>query len=186
MTHEQHCVRRFCESGDEEAFRELYRLHAPVLYRMSCRMLGLSAEAAQDVVQETWLRAARALPEFRWESTLSTWLTGIAINRCRELLRQSRRTYGMAGGADADELPAPAVPAGMRLDLEQAIGRLAEACREVLLLHDVEGYTHGEIATMLGIASGTSKSQLSRARRLLRQMLRPALADAAEGKDHDR
>jgi RNA polymerase sigma factor (sigma-70 family) len=182
MSREKQCVQRFCESGDEEAFRELYRLHAPGLYRMSCRMLGRSGEPAQDVVQETWMRAAKALPEFRWDSSLGTWLMGIAINRCREVLRQSHHPNGTNGSAV--DLPGPVASEGLRLDLERAVARLAEGYREVLLLHDVEGYTHQEIGTVLGIAPGTSKSQLSRARRLLREMLRPALADAPQGEGH--
>jgi len=183
MTSERQCAQRFCESGDENAFRELYRLHAPALYRMSFRMLGRSRDSAQDVVQETWLRAATALPAFRWESSLGTWLMGIAINRCREVLRESHRSDRADG--NAEEPPRPASSDGLRLDLEQAVACLAEGYREVLLLHDVEGYTHSEIGVALGISPGTSKSQLSRARRLLREVLRPIHAVVPEGGSHD-
>jgi RNA polymerase sigma-70 factor, ECF subfamily len=191
MTREQQCVQRFCASGDEDAFRELYRLHAAALYRMSCRMLGSSGEPAEDAVQETWLRAARSLPAFRWESSLATWLMGIAINCCREARRRRlSRSRDAALDDERNWLSRTAPQDARQLDLEQAIARLGEEDREVLLLHDVEGYTHAEIGAALGIPEGTSKSHLSRARRRLRKMLSEvpaaASANASEGERHAR
>ena len=109
-----------------------------------------------------------ALPRFRWESKLSTWLVGITINRCRELLRAERRDAShVVEDHGNSALAAPAT----QVDLERALMRLAPGYREVLLLHDVEGYTHEEIATILSIDPGTSKSQLARARAALRKFL---------------
>jgi RNA polymerase sigma-70 factor, ECF subfamily len=163
-------IARFCDHRDEAAFRQLYRQHSPLLYRVAFRMLGSDA-AAQDSVQDTWTRAARALPQFRRQSKLSTWLVGIAINRCREMLRENRREQ-LQLVEDRRGSPA-ARSAAMQIDLERAISQLAPGYREVLVLHDVEGYTHEEIAEILSIDSGTSKSQLSRARGGLRKLLKP-------------
>jgi len=125
---------------------------------------------AEDALQEAWLRAARSLDRFDGRSTLRTWLTGIALNCARE----GRRSRGGPAPAEADAPPAP--PSGpasgdLRLDLERAVDALPEGYRLVLVLHDVWGHGHAEIAAMLGIAEATSRSQLARARRLVRQRL---------------
>jgi RNA polymerase sigma factor (sigma-70 family) len=155
-------------SGDEAAFRELYRRYTPRLQRIAAAVLDNYDHEAEDVVQETWLRAAAALRTFRWGSSLSTWLSAIAINRAREVLRGRKRwgTY-----ATADDLPAPAAPVTERIDLERAVSQLPAGYRSVYELFDVEGYSHEEIAARLGIAPGTSKSQLFHARRSLRALL---------------
>ena len=135
--------------------------------------MGGRAAEAEDAVQDTWVRATARLAEFRGESSLRTWLAGFAINCCRE--RRRRR--------DPDGAPAPAPsvddPVVDRLDLERAIAALPDGHREVFVLHDLEGFTHEEIAARLGIVPGTSKSQLSRARSALRAHMaraeRPAL-----------
>ena len=160
---------RFRDHRDEAAFRRLFRLHSPQLYRIAYRLVGSDADS-QDTVQETWIRAAIALPEFRWESKLSTWLVGILLNCCRELRRAERPDQ-----FDLEERNsrAAASPIAEGIDLERALSRLAPGYREVLLLHDVEGYTHEEIAQILSIDPGTSKSQLSRARSVLRDLLEP-------------
>jgi RNA polymerase sigma-70 factor (ECF subfamily) len=133
---------------------------------MARRLVG-DAESADDVVQDTWIRAALGLAAFRWESRLSTWLAGIAINRCREVLRQRRRDLL----PESEESPAGRGLEGERIDLERAVNALAAGYREVLVLHDVYGYTHEQIAALLEIEVGTSKSQLSRARRTVRERL---------------
>ncbi|HUK63349.1 MAG TPA: sigma-70 family RNA polymerase sigma factor [Dongiaceae bacterium] len=156
--------------GEERAFRELYRRHTPVLYQVALRLLGGSEADAQDVVQESWVRASLKLGDFRWESSLRTWLTGIVINRARELLRRRSRRPMTA----LDDAPEPAVPPPPhldRVDLERAIATLPDGSRMVLVLHDIEGYTHEEIGHQLGISPGTSKSQLFAARRALRTRL---------------
>jgi RNA polymerase sigma-70 factor (ECF subfamily) len=157
--------------GDEAAFRELYRRFTPRLFAVSLRLLARRADA-EDAVQETWLRAVRGLGGFRGDSSLSTWLTGIAIRCSLELLRarrpQVRDEHGPA-------MPAPHVT----IDLERAVAELPDGYRAVLVLHDIEGHTHQEIAALLDIEPGTSKSQLFHARRELRSRLSPV----AEGVD---
>lgn len=171
QTQEREWAEALVRSGDETAFRHLYRLHTPRLYGFASRLVGETE--AEDVVQETWVRAVRKLDGFRWRSALSTWLVGIVHNLCRERLR--RRSRHEARQAD---VPVPtqwvAATGGLRLDLERAIALLPDGCRAVLLLHDVEGLTHQEIAQRLGIAAGTSKSQLSEGRRRLRAWLKGA------------
>lgn len=166
--------RALCEAvvhaGDERAFRRLYRHHSPAIYQLVLRMLGGSAPDAEDVVQETWVRAARQLGRFRWESSLRTWLCAIALNQAREILRRR----GRAPATDPEGAPPPRAPVardGERIDLERAIARLPDGYRTVLVLHDVEGYTHEEISRHLDIAVGTSKSQLFDARRAMRSLL---------------
>lgn len=159
------------ERGDEKAFRELYRRHTPRLFQFVLRLLGGAEVDAEDVVQETWLRAAQHLGNFRWESSLSTWLGGIGLNVCRDLWRKRN-------GRDLDwDASSEAPVAGARsdewIDLERAMTLLPVGYRTVLILHDLEGYTHDEIGEQLGIATGTSKSQLSCARRAVRAMLNP-------------
>jgi RNA polymerase sigma-70 factor (ECF subfamily) len=150
-------------SNDEAAFRQLYRRHTPAMYAAARRLASRHVTSAEDVVQEAWLRAVRQLSGFRGESSLRTWLVGIAI-RCA--LESCRRRV-LAPAADPDTLATP--PAVPPLDLESAVAALAEGYRQVLLLHDLYGYTHAEISALMGIDEGTSKSQLSRARAALRR-----------------
>lgn len=159
-------------SGDEAAFRDLYRRHTPRLFQLVVRLAG-NEQDAEDIVQEAWIRAAEAAANFRWESGFSTWLTGIAINRFRELLR--KRNRWPAVGLDAVGDPeSPPESTGERVDLEKALSLLPLGYRTVLVLHDLEGYHHDEIAEQLGIAPGTSKSQLFHARRYVRALLEPS------------
>lgn len=138
-------------------------------------MVGGRETEAEEIVQETWIRAVRGLPGFEWRSTLRTWLTGIAVNCFREHLRRRRRGPGPSVRDPADlALPdarTTVLASAQRIDLERAIAGLPDGYREVLILHDVQGYTHAEIAGLLGIAPGTSKSQLARGRRALRKVL---------------
>lgn len=152
--------------GDAVAWRVLYRRHTPELLRLAA-LLAERREDADDLVHDTWLRAARGASRFAGRSVVRTWLTGILLNCVREWRRASLR----AGEVELPEdLPGqdPDPPLRVdRLDLERAVAGLPAGYREVLLLHDVEGYTHVEIADLLGIEAGTSKSQLSRARRAM-------------------
>lgn len=159
-------------AGDEHSFRVLYRRHTPRLLQLVLRVVGGAADDADDVVQETWIAAVAGLERFRWEASFRTWLTGIAINRCRVLLKKRGRW------TELDEettlmLTAPAVHGGERIDLERAIALLPTGYRTVMMLHDVEGFTHEEIGAQLGVATGTSKAQLFHARRALRALLDP-------------
>lgn len=176
-------TQRFLARRDEDAFRQLYRRHTPRMYALALRLLAGSAAEAEDAIQDAWLRAAEALERFEWRSSLPTWLCGIAINCARERLRSPHLrlvTTDRAVEAQIESRPsasarsaaaAPRRSEADRIDLERAIAALPDGYREVLVLHDVEGMTHGEIGVMLGVAPGTSKSQLHHARRALRAAL---------------
>jgi RNA polymerase sigma factor (sigma-70 family) len=159
------------ERGDERAFRELYRRHTPRLYAFVLRVIGGDEADAEDVVQETWLRAVRGLSGFRWDAQFGTWLIGIGFNRARDQLRRRGARLEVAAGDEQADGVTPRPPLEAGIDLERAIAALPPGYRSVLLLHDVEGFTHQEIGERLGIAPGTSKSQLSGARRALRAQL---------------
>ena len=165
-------VRDFLGRKDETAFRRLYRRHSPALYALSLRLVAGSEADAQDILQETWIRAARALARFAWRSSLSTWLAGIAVRCCWELLSQQRRSHeSLREAAPQTEAPTHEDDREQRVDLERAIAALPDGYRAVFVLRDMVGYTHGEIGTLLGIHPGTSKSQLHHARHALREYL---------------
>jgi RNA polymerase sigma-70 factor, ECF subfamily len=167
-----------CQAGSAEAFEELYHAHASRLYNLVLRMTG-SPEEAEDLLQDVFLHAHRKLLSFRGESSVGTWLYRLAMNRCLDYLRSRQAKTGRVtesldacSGAEA-AAPMPAVPTPVRrLDLDRAIGTLPKRCRAVFLLHDVEGFDHREIASILGISEGTSKSQVHKARVKLRAILR--------------
>jgi RNA polymerase sigma-70 factor, ECF subfamily len=137
------------------------------LYGMAVRFCGNEMDA-QDALQEMWIRACRNMANFKWESAFRTWATGILINCARELSRK----HGRLREGSEDELNPELVSevSNIALSLENAIAQLPDGYRHVLVLHDVEGYTHGEITALLCITAGTSKSQLHRARRALRNL----------------
>ncbi|HUE97415.1 MAG TPA: sigma-70 family RNA polymerase sigma factor [Longimicrobiaceae bacterium] len=170
---EQALVRQAAR-GDEGAMHALYRRYAPRVYAVVRRIAGEDA-LADDWAQEAWIRAFRSLPSFRGDASFSTWLHRVAVNSALQGKRSRKRH-------DTRERPLPAViaaeaeadPAVLRIALERAVERLPDGMRHILVLHDVEGFTHEEIGDMLGIASGTSKSQLSKARAKMREMLRSA------------
>jgi RNA polymerase sigma-70 factor (ECF subfamily) len=158
------------DTGDEVAFRQLYRRHTPRLLGFVHRLLGRDDADAEDAVQETWIRACQSLGRFRWDSLFSTWLHGIGLNVVRDRIRRDARSRVV----DLEQMPEqPVAPPSteQRIDLERAIATLPDGYRIVLVLHDVEGMKHREIAEQLGITDGTSKSQLSHARRMLRELL---------------
>jgi RNA polymerase sigma-70 factor (ECF subfamily) len=155
-------------AGDEAAFRVLYHRHTPRLRWLVLRLLGGHEADADDAVQEGWVRAVAGLPGFRGEAVFGSWLSAIAIRVAWETIRKRRPWVAMTEDVDAATLPFDLED---RVDLEQALGRLPDPQRMVVVLHDVEGFTHDEIATHLGIAEGTSKSHLHRARQALRLML---------------
>lgn len=173
---DQELARLVTEEGDEDAFRALYRRHNPRVHRFVLRLVGNNVQEAEDILQETWLRATRALAGFRWESAFSSWLSGIALNRVREMARKQKRSLVEVDGEW--ELPVAPKDAGTRIDLERALELLPLGFRTVLVLHDVEGYTHREIGDRLGITDGTSKSQLHGARKAMRRILNVGLETA--------
>ena len=155
--------------GDEAAFRALYARHTPRLRMIIVRLLGAARrDEVDDVVQETWLAGCRGLHRYAGDAKFASWLTTIGI----------RASYArFARGSDIetelfDELPAPAgVGPASVIDLERALSQLPDHQRVVVVLHDVEGFTHEEIGRHLGIATGTAKATLSRARAALRRLL---------------
>jgi RNA polymerase sigma factor (sigma-70 family) len=155
--------------GDEAAFRALYHRHTPRLRMIVMRLLGASRrDEVDDVVQETWLAGCRGLHRYAGDAKFSSWLTTIGI----------RAAYGrFARGGETetdlfDEIPAPEGPGpGATVDLDRALSHLPDHQRVVVVLHDVEGFTHEEIARHLDVAVGTSKATLSRARAVLRRLL---------------
>ncbi len=160
--------------GDAQAFEELYRENVGRVYAICLRMTGNASEA-EDLAQEALVRAWQKLGSFRGESSFSTWLHRLTVNLVLSDRRsKSRRAKYVTVTDDLTRFekktpgPAPHVP----LDLEQAIATLPEGARNVFVLHDVEGYRHTEIAKMMGIATGTTKAQLHRARKLLREVLK--------------
>jgi RNA polymerase sigma factor (sigma-70 family) len=175
-------VRAFVERQSEEEFRLLFRRHTPALLRLAERLLGRGGAAAEDVVQEVWIRVVPRLPEFRFESRLRTWLCGFVVNRCREVLRAGHAEARLEDPDLLAAVPGAAVDAGRAVDLERAVRALADGYRSVFVLHDLMGFTHDEIAAQLSIAEGTSKSQLFLARRALRRHL--GGPDVREGR-HD-
>ena len=173
-------VEDFLANKDERAFRRLYRQCTPYLFQLVYRLVGQRKGDAEEVLQESWIRAVERLNEFRWESSFTTWLSGIAINRCRELFRQRAKLKNQVDIEwDTVEAPPLETVTPEKIDLEHAIAALPDGHRAVLVLHDVEGFTHDEIGKMLDIETGTSKSQLSRARTAIRRLL-----SYDEQKDH--
>jgi RNA polymerase sigma factor (sigma-70 family) len=165
-----------CKSGDVDAFETLYRQHAPRVYSLACRLSGSSVEG-EDLLQEIFLLAHQRLSTFRGEASVGSWLYRLAMNRCLDYVRG--RQMKMARMTDRLESDTSKEPAARfdtlteRMDLDRAIQSLPSGCREAFVLHDVEGFGHGEISEMLGIAEGTSKSQVAKARMKLRALLQP-------------
>lgn len=163
-------MKEILASGDEKAFRDLYNLHTPRLLGFVYRLLGRSDDEAEDVVQETWIRVCKNLHRFRWDSVFSTWLHGIGINIVRDHIRRKTRLRSIRK-VFQENPPDYSDSNHICIDLESAIKQLPDGYRMVLVLHDVEGMIHREIAQHLGISVGTSKSQLFSARKILRTSL---------------
>lgn len=159
--------------GDETAFRSLYELSVDRVYAL-CLRLAADPGMAEELTQDVFVRAWEKLRTFRGESAFSTWLHRLTVNvvltEKRTRGRREKRVFP-AGELEDLERPGSIPLPGNRLDLEQAIAALPPGARTVFVLHDIEGYQHEEIAEMSGLAAGTSKAQLFRARRLLREML---------------
>jgi RNA polymerase sigma-70 factor (ECF subfamily) len=159
------------QRGDMQAYEQLYRVHVARVHAL-CLRLGGDATRAEDLVQEVFLRAWERIGTFEGRSSFATWLYRLAMNRVTDLLRSEiRRSVHHADAERVAEVPQRQVAPDARIDLESAIRALPPGARFVFVMHDVEGRSHEEIAAAAGIAVGTSKSQLYRARRLLREML---------------
>lgn len=160
--------------GSVESFERLYRENVGRIYALCLRMSG-DPVRAEELTQDVFVRAWEKLDTFRGDSAFSTWLHRLAVN----VVLGSRRTEGRRGARETttDDLSAyerggtPPPRVGERMDLEAAVATLSDATRTVFVMHDVEGYTHEEIARLTGRAAGTCKTLLHRARKLLRERL---------------
>ena len=163
------------EAAAREGFEAIYRQQAPRIYSLACRMAG-SPEDGEDLVQEIFLQAYRKLGSFKGDSTIGTWLYRLALNHCLDYVR-SRQAKMRKVTESLDAQPAMVPPARRatpiaRIDLDRALERLPDGAREAFVLHDVEGFDHKEVARLLGVAEGTSKSQVFKARLKLRALLK--------------
>ncbi len=180
MSDEQATIRRAIQ-GDETAMRALWARHAPHIDMVVHRLVGPDHDTAQDIAQEVWIQIFRALATYRGESQFATWAHRIAVNRTLNALRRTRRLARIEVDMEDDAVAVTPDTDGTFLmaSIEQAAAQLSPGARTVFLLHDVEGYTHEEIAAELGITAGGSKSQLFKARAKLRKLL-AHLVDAPE------
>ena len=164
-------------SGDRRAFERLYRSHVDRVFSICVRMCG-NRVRGEELTQDVFVRVWEKLPLFRGESAFSTWLHRVAVNVALNDRKVQSRERSRTAEPDTDERDAgssagsvPAAPVAERLDLEAAIALLPPGARRVFVLHDVEGFTHEEIAEEMGVTPGGTKSQLHRARMLLREAL---------------
>ncbi|MBL6750007.1 MAG: RNA polymerase sigma factor [Nevskia sp.] len=167
---------RLAAAGDARAFERLYRMHVDRIYGLCCRLCNGDTARADQSVQDAFVRAWERLGSFRGESRFGTWLHRLTVNVVLGEHRLLKRWVafednGGEGEGAAEYLEAHHDDTGTRMDLERALSRLPKGARAVLVLHDIEGYQHDEIAELTGIAVGTSKAQLHRARRLMKEWL---------------
>jgi RNA polymerase sigma-70 factor (ECF subfamily) len=160
-------------AGDVRAFERLYSAHLPRVHGLVRRMAG--GRDTDELTQDVFVRVWQKLASFRGESAFGTWLHRLAVNVVIERFRTEavRRQRLLDGETIFDTLPAPMRSGDVRMDFETALEKLPDGAREIFVLHDVEGYKHHEIATLLEISAGTSKAQLHRARMMLRRHMRP-------------
>ncbi|MEM7357286.1 MAG: sigma-70 family RNA polymerase sigma factor, partial [Acidobacteriota bacterium] len=161
------------QAGDVNAFEELYQLHAGRVYALCLRMSG-DAQEAEELTQDAFVRAWEKLGSFRGQSAFSSWLHRLTVNvvhgRWRSRGRRRDRVVSIGDAVDLKEQRHEPKPR-LALDLEAAIAQLPAGARTVFVLHDIEGHRHRDIAELTGLAIGTSKTQLHRARKLLRKAL---------------
>jgi len=175
-----------CRTGEVPAFEELYKRHSSRLYSVAYRMTGSAADA-EDLLQDIFLQVYRRIDSYRGEAALGTWLHRLAVNACLDFLRSKQgRRQQVTDSLDAPDAFEPNAHASWRpdaaltrLDLERAVAQLPPSYRRAFLLHDVEGLEHHEVSDMLGIAEGTSKSLVHKARMRLRTLLRGRPAEPA-------
>ncbi len=168
---EEDVLIRRAKRSDARAFEALYRVHVDKVYGLCLRMTGNVSEA-EDCTQEAFIQAWNKLDRFRGDSAFSTWIHRIAVNAVLGRIRKSKREQDrIQAVADTGPPQLETGDSGELRDLAQAVDRLPEGARHVFVLHAVYGYSHDEAAEMLGIATGTSKAQLHRARKLLAQQL---------------
>jgi RNA polymerase sigma-70 factor, ECF subfamily len=159
-------------AGDARAFEAVYRTHLPRVHSLVRRMTA--GRDADELTQDVFVRLWQKIGSFRGDSSFSTWLHRLAVNVVIERFRtdQARRARLRDGEDIFEMLPAPPQTRDIGMDFEAALEKLPDGAREIFVLHDVEGYKHHEIATLLEISAGTSKAQLHRARMMLRKHLK--------------
>lgn len=162
---------RVAAQGDSAAFERLYRDHVARIHSLARRMAG--EDLADDLTQEVFMRAWEKLGSFRGEASFGTWLHRLAVNLILSQREKHRKRQKREFSHDGmlDSIQAQRVTPAWALDIETALVELPDRARRVFVLYDVEGYTHEEIGGLMGITTGTSKSQLHRARMLLRERL---------------
>ncbi len=169
---DQILINRFLKNKSERAFRALYKKYAPRLYNLALKLTGYDTHLSEDALQEMWLIMSQKLSGFQGKSKLSTWLTGILINVIREKRRKTDKEDFLSDKDDAH--PEDIFTEGFsctQFDLKNALIQLPYGYRQIIVLHDLEGYKHKEIGQILGIQEGTSKSQLFKARGRLKKLL---------------
>jgi len=173
-------------NGDEAALRAIWAEHAPRIDVLVRRLVGDPDQAA-DVAQEVWIQIFRALPTWRGDSQFSTWAHRIAVNRTLNALRAMRRFTNTEVEIEDDSamVEHDGDRSLLAQTIDEAVQKLSPGARAVFVLHDVEGYTHEEIATQLGITSGGSKSQLFKARVKLRRLLAHLVDAPSPAKDEE-
>jgi RNA polymerase sigma-70 factor (ECF subfamily) len=171
-------------NGDESALRAIWTQHAPRIDALVRRLVGDPDQAA-DVAQEVWIQIFRALPGYRGDSQFSTWAHRIAVNRTLNALRSLRRVSAVEVEIEEDSsmVEHDGDRSMLAQTIDEAVQKLSPGARHVFVLHDVEGYTHEEIATELGITSGGSKSQLFKARAKLRRLLAPLMDESQPARE---
>ena len=169
---------RQAAAGDARAFEQLYRTHVDRIYGLCCRLCHGDTARAEQSTQDAFVRAWEKLGSFRGESRFGTWLHRLTVNVVLSEHRLLKRWVTFEDGVGTEDesstdavIPSQHEDAGLKMDLERAMSRLPKGARTVLVLHDIEGYQHEEISSLTGIAVGTSKAQLHRARRLMRGWL---------------
>jgi RNA polymerase sigma-70 factor (ECF subfamily) len=160
-------------NGDEAALRALWARHAPHIDMVVRRLVGPDLDLAADIAQEVWIQIFRALPSYRGDAQFGTWAHRIAVNRTLNALRKTRRLASIETEVEEDSaVTEPDTDRSFVAEsIDAAAAKLSPGARTVFLMHDVEGYTHEEIAAELGITPGGSKSQLFKARTKLRKLL---------------
>ncbi len=167
---DQILVSNFIKTRSEKSFQKLYRAKTPHIYQMALR-LSQDEAIAQELVQQMWVVAITKIEDFQWKSELKTWLIGILFNLYRTLRKRGERLVEVEEYSSESVQPTIST----KMDLEGAISQLPPGYRQILILHDIEGYKHREIAEILDVSEGTSKSQLFHARKAMREYLKDDL-----------
>lgn len=164
---------REAQTGDADAFERLYRMHGRRVYALCLRMVS-DPSRAEELTQDVFVRAWSTIESFQYRSAFGTWLHRLGVNVVLSDIRSEKRRSSkeiLPGDLSDFQGEVRGAMPDTRMDLEAAIAQLPKGAKEVLILHDIEGYRYREIAEMTGVAEGTVKSQLSRARRLVREAL---------------